>query len=485
MHRFLISEAAKHIGEKVKVAGWVNTRRAHGKILFIDLRDRSGFLQVVFIPSNKEVYELAEQLRPEWVVEITGQIVKRPEKMVNPKIETGQVELTVESLNVLSRAESLPFSIDDSGYDINEEIRMKYRYLDLRRERLKNNLIVRHRVIQFIRDFLAKEDFIEIETPILTKSTPEGARDYIVPSRQEPGKFYALPQSPQQYKQLLMVAGLEKYFQIAKCLRDEDPRGDRQPEFTQLDIEMSFVEQEDILNLTERLYTEIVKKITPEKKILQIPFPRITYKEAMEKYNSDKPDLRKNKKNPNELAFAFIVDFPMFEWKEEENRPARLASQREAGRWDAVHHPFTRPQTDNIKELKKNPDKILAYQYDFVLNGSEIGGGSLRTYRPEMLEAIFEVMGNKKEDIHEKFGHILEAFEYGVPPHGGIAPGIDRFIMILANEPSIREVIAFPKTGDGRDLMMSAPSEIDKKQLKELHIKVDSIKAKKREHSTR
>ncbi len=464
MPRFLVKDTAKHIGEKVRVCGWVNTRRAHGKILFIDLRDISGVLQVVFVPSNKEVYELAEKLRPEWVVEIIGQIVKRPENMVNPKIETGQVELSVESLKVLSESETLPLSIEGDGYDIGEEVRMKYRYLDLRRERMKKNLIVRHKVIQFMRDFLAKEDFIEIETPILTKSTPEGARDYVVPSRQEPGKFYALPQSPQQYKQLLMVAGLEKYFQIAKCLRDEDPRGDRQPEFTQLDIEMSFVEQEDILNLTERLYTEIVKKITPEKKILQIPFPRITYKEAIEKYNSDKPDLRKNKEDPNELAFAFIVDFPMFEWKEEENR------------WDAIHHPFTRPQTDNIKELKKNPDKILAYQYDFVLNGYEIGGGSLRTYRPEMLEAIFEVMGNKKEDIREKFGHILKAFKYGVPPHGGIAPGIDRFIMILANEPSIREVIAFPKTGDGRDLMMHAPSEVDKKQLKELHIKVEAAK---------
>lgn len=464
MPRFLVKDTAKHIGEKVRVCGWVNTRRAHGKILFIDLRDISGVLQVVFVPSNKEVYELAEKLRPEWVVEIIGQIVKRPENMVNPKIETGQVELSVESLKVLSESETLPLSIEGDGYDIGEEVRMKYRYLDLRRERMKKNLIVRHKVIQFMRDFLAKEDFIEIETPILTKSTPEGARDYVVPSRQEPGKFYALPQSPQQYKQLLMVAGLEKYFQIAKCLRDEDPRGDRQPEFTQLDIEMSFVEQEDILNLTERLYTEIVKKITPEKKILQIPFPRITYKEVMEKYNSDKPDLRKNKEDPNELAFAFIVDFPMFEWKEEENR------------WDAVHHPFTMPQTDNIKELKKNPDKILAYQYDFVLNGYEIGGGSLRTYRPEMLEAIFEVMGNKKEDIREKFGHILKAFKYGVPPHGGIAPGIDRFIMILANEPSIREVIAFPKTGDGRDLMMHAPSEVDKKQLKELHIKIEAAK---------
>ena len=464
MHRFLISEAAKHIGEKVKVAGWVNTRRAHGKILFIDLRDRSGFLQVVFIPSNKEVYQLAEQLRPEWAVEITGQIVKRPEKMVNAKIETGQVELTVESLNVLSRAESLPFSIDDSGYDINEEIRMKYRYLDLRRERLKNNLIVRHRVIQFIRDFLAKEDFIEIETPILTKSTPEGARDYIVPSRQEPGKFYALPQSPQQYKQLLMVAGLEKYFQIAKCLRDEDPRGDRQPEFTQLDIEMSFVEQEDILNLTERLYTEIVKKITPEKKILQIPFPRITYKEAMEKYNSDKPDLRKDKNDPNELAFVFVIDFPAFEWKESEKR------------WDATHHPFTKPNVLNAEDFKKkfkeDAGAIFAEQYDLALNGFEIAGGSIRIHDSALLQSVFEAMGNKTEDVIAKFGHMLDAFQYGVPPHGGIASGLDRVMAILENEPNIREVIAFPKTGDGRDVMMDAPSDVTDDQLKELHIKV-------------
>jgi len=467
MPRFLVAEAAKHIGEKVRVCGWVNTRRAHGKILFIDLRDKSGILQVVFIPSNKEVYELAEKLRPEWVVEIVGQIVKRPEQMVNPKIETGQVELSVETLKILSEAETLPFSIEGDGYDINEEIRMKYKYLDLRRERMKKNLIVRHKVIKFIRDFLDKEGFTEIETPILTKSTPEGARDYLVPSRLNPGKFYALPQSPQQYKQLLMVAGLEKYFQIARCFRDEDPRGDRQPEFTQLDIEMSFVEQEDLLNLTERLYTEIVKKIAPEKKIMQTPFPRLTYKEAMEKYNSDKPDLRKNKNNPNELAFAFVVDFPMFEWKKEEKR------------WDAVHHPFTRSQTDNIEELKKNPGKILAFQYDFVLNGYEIGGGSLRTYRPEMLQAVFEIMGNKREDIQEKFGHMLEAFKYGVPPHGGIAPGIDRFIMLLQNEPSIREVIAFPKTGDARDFMMSAPSEVDKKQLKELHINIIKERKKK------
>jgi len=266
-----------------------------------------------------------------------------------------------------------------------------------------------------------------------------------------------------------MVAGFEKYFQIARCFRDEDPRADRQAEFTQLDIEMSFIERDEILDLIERLFIDIVKTICPEKKIMQIPFPRISYKEAMEKYNSDKPDLRKDKNDPNELAFGFVVDFPMFEWKKED--PSTSSGQGK-GRWDAVHHPFTRPMTENIEEIKKNPEKILAYQYDFVLNGYEIGGGSLRIFRPEILEAVFEVMGHTKEEIRKQFGHLLEAFEYGVPPHGGIAPGIDRFIMILANEPSIREVMAFPKTGDSRDLMMDGPAEVSEKQLKELHIKI-------------
>ena len=261
-----------------------------------------------------------------------------------------------------------------------------------------------------------------------------------------------------------MVAGLEKYFQISRCFRDEDPRADRQAEFTQLDLEMSFAEQEDILNITEKLFIELIKKITPEKTIQKIPFPRLEYKEVMEKYKTDKPDLRKDKNNPDELAFAFVVDFPMFEWKKEEKR------------WDAVHHPFTRPQTEDIKKLKKNPKNILAYQYDFVLNGYEIGGGSLRSFKPEILEAVFEVMGHKKQDIRKKFGHLLEAFEYGVPPHGGIAPGIDRFVSILCNEPNIREVIAFPKTGDNRDLMMDVPSEVEKEQLKELHIEVKKKK---------
>jgi aspartyl-tRNA synthetase len=470
MQRILNAETKKYINETVKVCGWVDSRRDHGKIIFIDLKDRSGLLQIVFVPQNEKAYSLAQDLRPEWVVSVEGKIVNRPPAMINPKIETGKVELQAENLEIFSKAKTLPFEISGRKEEVNEEIRMKYRYLDLRRPKMKSNLILRQKIVNFIRDFLTKEGFIEIETPILTKSTPEGARDYIVPSRNQPGKFYALPQSPQQYKQLLMVAGFEKYFQIARCFRDEDPRGDRQPEFTQLDLEMAFIDQNDILDLTERLFIEIVKNLAPEKEISQIPFPRITYKEAMEKYNSDKPDLRKNKSNANELAFAFVVDFPMFEWKKEEKR------------WDAIHHPFTRPQIEDIKKIKENPEKILAYQYDFVLNGYEIGGGSLRTYKPEILEAVFEVMGHKKQDIRQKFGHLLEAFEYGVPPHGGIAPGIDRFLMILAGEPSIREVIAFPKTGDGRDLMMGAPSEVEESQLKELRIKIERPKAKKKKN---
>jgi len=463
MQRFLISDTSKHVGEKVRVCGWVNTWRAHGKILFIDLRDVSGVIQVVFVPSNNESYELAKQLRPEWVVEIVGTIVKRPDNMVNPKIETGQVEMSVDSLTVLSKSETMPLSIEGDGYEIGEDVRMKYRYLDLRRERLKNNLIVRHRVVKFIEDFLDKEGFIQIETPMLTKSTPEGARDYIVPSRQEPGKFYALPQSPQQYKQLLMVAGLERYFQIAKCLRDEDPRGDRQPEFTQLDIEASFVSQEDLMDLTERLLILIVQNLFPNKKIQEIPFPRIPYSEAMEKYNSDKPDLRKDKNDLNLLAFCWVVDFPFFEKTEE-------------GGWTFTHNPFSAPKSEFNDDLinKKNIDKILTTQYDVALNGFEIGGGSLRNYRPEMLEKVFEIMGYKNEAIQDKFGHMMEAFKYGAPPHGGIAWGLDRVLTLLLGEPNIREVIAFPKTGDGRDFMTSAPSTVDKKQLEELHIKISA-----------
>jgi len=446
MKRTLILEVS--IGEKVKVSGWVETVRSHGSIIFIDLRDVSGILQIVF--DKKDCPEI-EKVRPEWVISVEGKINKRPSNMINSKLGTGEVEMKAENLEVFSEAKTLPF-----GENASEDVRMKYRYLDLRSERMKNNLIFRQRVIQFMREFLIKQGFIEIETPILTKSTPEGARDFLVPSRVYPGKFYALPQSPQQYKQLLMVAGFEKYFQIARCFRDEDSRTDRQPEFTQLDLEMAFTGQKEILELTENLYFNIIKKIFPDKKIQEFPFPRIKYEDAIKKYKTDKPDLRKN---PDELAFAFIVDFPMFEWKKSEKR------------WDAVHHPFTRPQTENIKEMKKDPRKVLAFQYDFVLNGNEIGGGSLRSYKTEILEAVFEIMGNEKREIKKQFGHLFEAFSYGVPPHGGIAPGIDRFLSIVLNQENIREVIAFPKTGDGRGLMMEIPSEVSEAQLKELHIK--------------
>lgn len=462
MKRVLISQTPNFIEQKVRVCGWVNSFRTHGKIIFIDLRDRSGLLQVIFAKDTfSQIFDLAKRLKPEWVVEITGVVQKRPKGTENPDLITGKIELVACDLKILSEAKSLPFSIQSSGYEISEEKRLKYRYLDLRRERLKRNLILRQEVIHEARNFLKDNGFIEVETPILTKSTPEGARDFLVPSRLQPGKFYALPQSPQQYKQLLMVAGIEKYFQIARCFRDEDPRADRQAEFTQIDLEMSFVEQEDILQVVEKMIQEIVKKIFPEKRIKEFPFLRLNYQDVIKEYGTDKPDLRENKQDDDELAFAFIVNFPMFEWSKEEKR------------WKTMHHPFTRPQTDDISLIKEKPQEILAYQYDLVLNGYEIGGGSLRSYKKEILETVFEVLGHKKEEVKEKFGHLLEAFEYGVPPHGGIAIGLDRLLAILLREPNIREVIPFPKTGDSRDLMMDAPSEVEEKQLKELHIKIE------------
>jgi len=455
MERVVNSDTTKYLGKSVKVCGWVNSIRSHGKIVFIDLRDVSGIVQLV------GTSDIAKEIRTEWVIEVVGKVSNRPLNMVNPKIETGKIEVSIENLKVLSKAKTLPFSIDGDGYEINEEKRMKYRYLDLRRERMKRNMIERQRVIQFIRDFLQKDKFVEIETPILTKSTPEGARDFVVPSRMHPGKFYALPQSPQQYKQLLQIAGFERYFQIAHCLRDEDPRGDRQPEHTQLDLEMSFVEQKDVMCLTEDLFINLVKKLYPEKKIQEIPFPKFTYEKTMKKYNTDRPDLRKNKNNPDLLAFCWVIDFPFFE-KDNKNK------------WTFTHNPFSAPKPEFMQDLlkKKNIKNILTTQYDIVLNGSEIGGGSIRNHRSEALEAVFEIIGYKKRDIKDKFGHMLRAFQYGVPPHGGIAPGIDRILAILLKEPNIREVIAFPKTGDSRDLMMDAPSEISEEQLKELKIKV-------------
>jgi len=443
--------------KEVKLAGWVDSLRDHGKIIFVDLRDISGKVQIVF---GSSLYEQAKKISLESVIEVLGKVVKRPKGTENLELPTGKYEIHALKLNILSLAKTFPFSAQGDGYDISEEIRLKYRYLDLRRERLKRNLILRFEIAQFVRNYLKEKGFIEIETPILGKSTPEGARDFLVPSRIWQGQFYALPQSPQQYKQLLMVGGVERYFQFARCFRDEDARADRQAEFTQLDLEASFMEEEEILELIEQMMIELVKEFFPKKKISEIPFPKISYKEAMEKYKTDRPDLRQNQKSENELAFCFVKDFPMFERKE--------------NKWETFHHPFTRPKTESGEEIKKQPQKIMAYQYDLVLNGQELGGGSLRSYKPEILLAVFEVLGYEKEEIKKQFGHLLSAFEYGAPPHGGIALGMDRLLALLLNEPNIREVIAFPKSGEGRDLMMDAPSEVKKEQLKELGIQIIS-----------
>ncbi len=458
--RTQISETKNKVGESVELFGWVHSRRDHGKLIFIDLRDRSGIVQVVFIPKSQD-YEKAKDLRSEWVLKIIGKVAERPEALINKEIETGKIEIQPESIEILSQSVTPPFALDTDGREIGEEHRMKYRYLDLRRSRMKDNLILRHKVIKFIRDYLDKEGFIEVETPIMTKSTPEGARDYVVPSRLYPGKFFALPQSPQQYKQLLMVAGVEKYFQIARCFRDEDTRGDRQPEFTQLDLEMSFVEREDVMALNEALLIEIVKNIMPEKRIQEIPFPRLSYKEAMEKYSTDRPDLREHPDNPDLLAFCWVIDFPFFE-------------KTDDGSWTFTHNPFSAPKAEHMEWLKekKNIGDILTTQYDVILNGFEIGGGSIRNHQAEALKKVFEIMGFEEERIIKNFGHMLEAFSFGAPPHGGIAWGLDRLLALLSGEPNIREVIAFPKTGDARDLMMDSPSELEEKQLKELHLQI-------------
>ncbi len=457
--RTLTKEIVNKENETIELLGWVAVRRDHGKLIFIDLRDRSGVAQVVFLPKPEELHSLADKLRSEWVVKIVGKVNNRPKGMENPEIETGEFEIQAEKLEILNQAEALPIAIDTDGYEIGEESRMKHRYLDLRRPRLQKNLKMRAEIIKFIRDFLAERDFVEIETPILGKSTPEGARDYLVPSRFHSGKFYALPQSPQQYKQLLMAAGFEKYFQIAKCFRDEDTRGDRQPEFTQLDLEMSFTDENEIMTLIEEMLISLVGKFFLEKKILQKPFSKELYGHVMEKYQSDKPDLRTDKNNNNELAFLWVKDFPLFEYSETEKK---LVS---------MHHLFTAPHPEELDLLEKEPIKIRARAYDIVLNGEEIGGGSIRIHQKDLQGKIFKILGLKPEIYKEQFGHMLEAFDLGTPPHGGIALGLDRLLAILLDEPNIREVIAFPKTGDGKDLMMKAPSEVEEKQLKELNIK--------------
>lgn len=571
----------KHIGKEITLCGWVNRRRDHGGVIFIDLRDRYGMTQIVSDPINfKEAHEAMNDVRSEYVLQVTGMVRARPEGQTNPNHATGEVEVFVTKVKVLNAARTTPFEIDQNK-EINEEMRLKYRYLDLRRPKLRANMVLRHHVIKFIRDFLDKENFLEIETPILIKGTPEGSREYLVPSRLYPGNFYVLPQSPQQLKQLLMVAGFDRYFQVARCFRDEDQRGDRQPEFTQLDIEMSFIEMADIMQINENLMIEVVKKFAIGKKIKVLPFPILTYDEAMSKYGSDKPDLRfempmldisevaekcdfsvfksavagggcvkalrvdggakftrkeidefteiakiyrakglayivveeGNIKSPivkyfkeqemkrilelteakvgdivffaadkfkiacealghvrlavgakmglmkpDLFAFCWVVDFPMFEENEE------------TGKLDAVHHPFTAPK--HFEDLK-NPKNALAKAYDIVLNGSEVGGGSIRIHDGKVQKRIFDILGISDEDAERRFGHLLEAFQFGAPPHGGIAWGLDRLVMILADEPNIREVIAFPKDSKAKDLMLGAPSEMPREQLAELHVKID------------
>jgi aspartyl-tRNA synthetase len=569
-------------GAQVTLSGWVNNRRDHGGLIFIDLRDRYGITQIVSDPShNEDAHNLMDGLRSEYVVKVTGTVRPRPDGQANPNMETGEIEVLIDEVIVLNKSETPPFEI---GQDkpVNEELRLKYRYLDLRRDRMKNNIVRRAEFTKMIRDLFVERGFIEVETPIMIKGTPEGSREYIVPSRLYPGKFFVLPQSPQQLKQMLMVAGMDKYFQIARCFRDEDQRGDRQPEFTQLDMEMSFVEENDVMQINEEVIHEIFKKMATGKEILQAPFPRMTWGEAMSTYGSDKPDLRfgmpiqdvsdvvkdcgfgvfsgavadggivnalvveggakfsrkdiddlteiakvygakgmayvkmeeegpkspilkffKDEakalldyvgaktgdivffgadefevacnalgnvrlacadrfelRDPKKLAFVWVTDFPLFEWNGDEKR------------FVSAHHPFTCPKDEHADMLETTPEKVEAKAYDLALNGSEIAGGSIRIHDPALQSRIFQALGISAEDAEARFGHLLQAFKFGAPPHGGIAWGLDRMIMILQDEPNIREVIAFPKDQKAKDLMVGAPSELPANQVAEMNVKV-------------
>ncbi len=463
MERTLVLETLKKVGEEVVLKGWVDSKRDHGKLTFIDLRDRTGKVQCVGVG-------MLGDLTPESVVGILGKVKKRPENMVNPEAETGTIEIEVSSYEIFNKTGELPIPIEGIGLDINEETRLKYRYLDLRRERMQEIIKLRSQFAQEIRKFLHAESFVEIETPMLTKATKEGARDFIVPSRYHPGKFYSLPQSPQQYKQLLMTAGFEKYFQLARAVRDEDLRADRGYEHTQIDIEMSFVEREDVLNLIEEMVKTTVKAVGG--KLKDEKFPVIDYKEALKKYGSDKFDLRaEEEKKMGVLAFAWVVNFPFF--KKVDKTDAAEVVDGKSG-WTFTHNPFSSPIKDHIEwHLKQeNIDQIITDQYDLVCNGYEVGGGSIRAHQPEVLKSTFRIMGYSDKEIEESVGHMLRAFELGTPPHGGIALGLDRIVMVLTGEKSLKETIAFPMTSKGKTAVMDAPSEVDPKQLEELHLSV-------------
>lgn len=471
MQRTLIKDTPEKVGEEVLIQGWVNIRRDHGKLIFLDLRDRTGTLQAVVIPqTSAEAHKAAQELRPEFVVEITGKVNARPEKNINKETPTGTVELEVTEVEILNKSETPPFDVTTDGHDINEEVRLKYRYLDLRRPRMQGNLKLRSDYMQALRGSLIKKEFVEIETPLLSKATMEGARDFLVPSRFQHGKFYALPQSPQQYKQLLMVGGFERYFQFPKCLRDEDPRADRGFEFTQLDLEMSFVEREDVMNTVEDVVKESIRAVGG--KLKDGTFPVFSYKDAMEKFGADKFDLRSEEDKKNGvLAFAWVTDFPFFRPVNKEEVSDKFDSK---SGWTFTHNPFSMPIPEHRQwHLDgKNVDQILTTQYDLVCNGLEAGGGSIRAHTPEILTATYKIMGYSDAQIEESIGHMLEAFSFGAPPHGGIALGLDRLVAILRGEVSIKETMAFPMTSTGRTSVMDAPETVSEEQLKELGLKV-------------
>ena len=464
MNRLMVEKTVENIGEKVTLMGWVDTKRDHGKITFIDLRDVTGTVQCVGVGKMGE-------LGTEYVLEIKGIVKKRPDNVINEDLPLGTIEIEVEEYKVLNECTELPIPIDTDGRDINEESRLKYRYLDLRRTRLTKNMKLRSNFVFAFRNALEERKFTEIETPILTKSTKEGARDFIVPSRHHPGKFYALPQAPQQYKQLLMVAGVERYFQFARCIRDEDLRADRGYEHTQIDMEMSFVDIDEVMKTIEDMVKESVLAVG--RKLKDKDFPVVKYDDAIKKYGDDKFDLRTEKeKEDGVLAFAWVVDFPFFKKVDKEDK-----AEVEDGKsgWTFTHNPFSMPKEEHLEwhmEGKKIED-IGTLQYDLVCNGYEVGGGSIRAHKPEILKATYKIMGYSDEQIEASIGHMLRAFELGAPPHGGIALGLDRLIMVIAGEQSLKETVAFPMTSSGRTSVMEAPSEVDEDLLDELEIKLD------------